>query len=101
LNVWELFRDLVDQRVSQSVVSKGVAMENLKRLLQGQGIGSQLLRNIETKFNRVAKFDLFTGTKSEANIRLYQRHGYTITRTQPLSQTVSIVFMEKPAQAGL
>ena len=60
-----------------------------------KGIGSQLLRNIETKFNRVAKFELFTGPKSEANIRLYQRHGYTITRTQPLSQTVSIVFMEK------
>jgi hypothetical protein len=48
----------------------------------------------------VARFELFTGSKSEANIRLYQRHGYTITRTSQLSPTVSIVFMEKPAQAG-
>ena len=29
---WETFRDLIDQRVSQSEVSEGVAMENLKRL---------------------------------------------------------------------
>lgn len=69
--------------------------------LQGQGIGSQLLRSIEARFDRVAKYELFTGSKSEGNIRLYQRHGYTITRTEPLSQTVSIVFMEKPARTGL
>ena len=50
--------------------------------LQGQGIGSQLLRNIEARFNEVSRFELFTGSKSEANIRLYQRHGYTIARTQ-------------------
>ncbi|HJX52529.1 MAG TPA: GNAT family N-acetyltransferase [Polyangia bacterium] len=68
--------------------------------VQGQGIGSQLLRSIEARFDRVAKYELFTGSKSEGNIRLYQRHGYTIARTEPLSQTVSIVFMEKPAQAG-
>jgi ribosomal protein S18 acetylase RimI-like enzyme len=68
--------------------------------LQGQGIGSQLLRSIEARFSSVARFELFTGSKSEANIRLYQRHGYTITRTSQLSPTVSIVFMEKPAQAG-
>lgn len=43
--------------------------------LQGQGIGSQLLRSIEARFNDVSKFELFTGNKSEANIRLYQRHG--------------------------
>jgi ribosomal protein S18 acetylase RimI-like enzyme len=66
--------------------------------LQGQGIGSQLLRAIEARFSNVARFELFTGSKSEANIRLYQRHGYTITRTEKLSQTVSITFMEKPPQ---
>ena len=63
--------------------------------LQGQGIGSKLLRSIEERFKGVSKFELFTGSRSEANIRLYQRHGYTIVRTQPLSQTVSITFLEK------
>lgn len=63
--------------------------------VQRQGIGSQLLRSIEERFTGVSKFELFTGSKSEANIRLYHRHGYTITRTQPLSETVSLVFLEK------
>jgi ribosomal protein S18 acetylase RimI-like enzyme len=69
--------------------------------VQGKGIGSQLLCSIEARFVRVAKYELFTGSKSEGNIRLYRRHGYTITRTEPLSQTVSIVFMEKPGRSGL
>jgi ribosomal protein S18 acetylase RimI-like enzyme len=69
--------------------------------LQGQGIGSQLLRSVETRFGDVARFELFTGSRSEANIRLYQRHGYTITRTQSLSQTISITFLEKRPEHGL
>lgn len=69
--------------------------------LRGQGIGSQLLRSIEAQFKDVSKFELFTGSKSEANIRLYQRHGYVITRTQPRSQTVTLVFLEKRAKEAL
>ncbi len=63
--------------------------------MQGQGIGSKLLQSIEDRFKGISKFELFTGSRSEANIRLYQRHGYRIVRTQPLSQTVSITFLEK------
>lgn len=69
--------------------------------LQGQGIGSQLLLSIEARFKDVSKFGLFTGSKSEANIRLYQRHGYSITRTQALSPTLSLVFLEKRAKEVL
>ncbi|MES2948764.1 MAG: GNAT family N-acetyltransferase [Pseudomonadota bacterium] len=68
---------------------------------QGHGIGSKLLQEIEEKFHQVEKFELFTGSKSDANIRLYQRHGYTVTRTQPLSETVSITFLEKPEKSAL
>ncbi|MCE5250144.1 GNAT family N-acetyltransferase [bacterium] len=68
---------------------------------QKQGIGSQLLRNIEERFKGVSKFELFTGSRSEANIRLYQRHGYSIIRTQPLSTTVLITFLEKRTQNTL
>jgi GNAT superfamily N-acetyltransferase len=39
---------------------------------QGQGIGSQLLAAIEDMHTVAAKYELFTGSKSEANIRLYQ-----------------------------
>ena len=45
-----------------------------------------------------AKFELFSGSKSEANIRLYQRHGYTVTRTESLSPTMLITFLEKPGR---
>jgi ribosomal protein S18 acetylase RimI-like enzyme len=62
---------------------------------QGQGIGSLLLREIEARFDEVEKYELFTGSKSEANIRLYQRHGYAVTRTEPLSPAVAITFLEK------
>jgi ribosomal protein S18 acetylase RimI-like enzyme len=67
---------------------------------QGKGIGSKMLADIESRFPEVSRYELFTGSKSEANIRLYQRHGYKITHTQPLSATVSITFLEKHATAG-
>jgi len=64
---------------------------------QGQGIGSALLKNIEASFPDASKYELFTGSRSQANIRLYQRHGYTISHTQAVSPTVSLTFLEKPA----
>ena len=63
--------------------------------LQRRGIGSQLLRSIEDRFKDAARFELFTGSRSEGNIRLYQRHGYSITRTQTVSPTLSLVVLEK------
>jgi len=66
--------------------------------LQGQGIGSALLRAIEGCFPRAAQYELFTGSRSEANIRLYRRHGYEITRTGRSSEAVTLVFMEKPGR---
>lgn len=68
---------------------------------QGQGIGSRLLRQIEASFSDLSKYEIFTGSKSEANIRLYQRHGYAITRTQVLSSTMSITFLEKHANPAV
>jgi ribosomal protein S18 acetylase RimI-like enzyme len=63
--------------------------------LQGRGIGSSLLREIEARFDQVARYELFTGGRSEGNIRLYRRHGYAITRTQIVSSVLSLVFLEK------
>jgi ribosomal protein S18 acetylase RimI-like enzyme len=63
--------------------------------MRRQGIGSNLLRQIEARFPNVSRFELFTGNRSEANIRLYERHGYVITRTQAVSTALSMTFMEK------
>lgn len=63
--------------------------------LQRRGIGSQLLRYAEQQFSDASRFELFTGSRSEANIRLYERHGYAVFKTLRLSDTVTLVFMEK------
>ncbi len=65
---------------------------------QRQGIGSRLMQSIESLFPEAAKFELFTGSESEGNIRLYARLGYTVSRTERLSPKVSLVFLEKPGQ---
>jgi len=68
---------------------------------QRRGIGSTLLKTIEGQCPVVIRFELFTGSKSENNIRLYQQAGYQVTRTQSLSPAVSITYLEKHATAAL
>lgn len=63
--------------------------------IQRQGVGSALLREIEALFPSAVRFELFTGSRSEGNIRLYGKHGYTITHEKVLSPGVTLVFMSK------
>lgn len=62
---------------------------------QRKGIGSLLMQNIEASFPNARRFELFTGTRSADNIRLYHRLGYKAYHQQDLSQKVQILFMEK------
>lgn len=62
---------------------------------QGKGFGSSLMFAIEEEFSNVKRFELFTGSKSKNNIRLYEKLGYRIFRTDHLSPQVDIVYMEK------
>ena len=62
---------------------------------QRKGIGSLLMARIERTFPRAERFELFTGTRSANNIRLYKRLGYREYREENLSPQVRIVFMEK------
>jgi ribosomal protein S18 acetylase RimI-like enzyme len=76
---------------------------NIGRLIvhpefQCKGIGTRLMSAIETEFPHVGRFELFTGSRSECNIRLYERLGYRIFRTDRLSPQVELVFMEKLRQ---
>ena len=61
---------------------------------RGRGTGSQLLRAIESTFPGCA-FELFTGTRSTENIRLYKRHGYQVLRTDPQKE---LVYLQKKAR---
>jgi ribosomal protein S18 acetylase RimI-like enzyme len=70
---------------------------------QGQGIGTALMVQIESYFDslserlrqRVRRFELFTGHKSDRNIRLYERLGYQIFKHEKIAETLSFAFMEK------
>lgn len=62
---------------------------------QRRGIGSALLREVESMFVCAERFELFTGSLSVGNIRLYGRHGYVITDEKVLSPSVTVVFMCK------
>ena len=65
--------------------------------LQQRGIGAALLDAIEARHPDATAFELFTGDRSEGNLRLYRRHGYGETHRQPVSPEVSLVFLRKPA----
>ncbi|MEW6263029.1 MAG: GNAT family N-acetyltransferase [Thermodesulfobacteriota bacterium] len=62
---------------------------------QRKGIGTQLMLKIEAFFPRAERFELFTGSRSIDNIRLYQRLGYRAYREENLSPNVRLIFMEK------
>ena len=64
---------------------------------QRQGLGSALLLAVEAEFSKANRFQLFTESRSEGNIRLYRRHGYEIAETTRLSEHVTLVFMIKHA----
>lgn len=62
--------------------------------LQGQGIGTKLLRSAQSR-SGAETFELFTGHLSEANIRLYEREGFTVTRSEVLREGVTLIYMRK------
>lgn len=63
--------------------------------MQKKGIGSALMCEIEKQFS-VRRYALFAGTKSAGNIRLYQKLGYTIYKTEHYGcGDIEIFHMEK------
>lgn len=62
---------------------------------QNRGIGTQLLAEIERKYQFCRRFELFTGIKSQKNIRLYEKAGYKAYKTQSVSNKLSLICFEK------
>lgn len=65
---------------------------------QGRGIGTQLLRSIEQACPS-ARYELFTSSKSEKNIRLYERAGYHRFEEKTIGADLTLVFLEKLTSA--
>jgi ribosomal protein S18 acetylase RimI-like enzyme len=62
---------------------------------QGQGIGTRLMGEIERQFASAARFELFTGDRSERNLYLYRKLGYSVFREEQLTSNVRLVYLEK------
>jgi ribosomal protein S18 acetylase RimI-like enzyme len=65
---------------------------------QGRGIGTRLLLALEAGAPAsVRTFSLFTGHRSAANLRLYERLGYREYRRERIGPAVELVHLAKPA----
>lgn len=61
---------------------------------QGEGVGRLLLEAAERR-SGAAQAELFTGSLSEANIRLYESCGYAVSERVPDGDGTEQVFMRK------
>lgn len=66
--------------------------------VQGAGIGTQLLSAVEGRGRDAGarEAELFTGSLSEANLRLYAREGYVETQRIQGDDGIEQVFLRKP-----
>ncbi|WP_144795655.1 GNAT family N-acetyltransferase [Microbacterium paludicola] len=67
--------------------------------MQGEGIGRALLEAAE-QGSTAAEAELFTGSLSEANIRLYERCGYAESQRVPQDDGTEQVFLRKDLRAS-
>jgi len=62
---------------------------------QGRGIGAVLMLRLEQVFPEARRMELFTGHKSERNLKLYRKLGYRAFRQERATAGLTYVFMEK------
>jgi len=63
---------------------------------QGQGLGSSLLMAVDRRLPAsVTELRLFTGERSEGNLRLYERLGYTETHREAIPAGYTLVHYTK------
>jgi GNAT superfamily N-acetyltransferase len=62
---------------------------------QGRGLGTRLMSTIESEFASAKRFEIFTGSRSLANLRLYARLGYGEVRRVAVSAHLELVFLQK------
>ena len=66
---------------------------------QNKGIGKVLMNEIENQFKNIVKrYELFTGSRDQRNVYLYNQLGYKPFKTEYLNSEITFVFMEKSAQ---
>ncbi|GGX48850.1 GNAT family N-acetyltransferase [Streptomyces fructofermentans] len=71
--------------------------------MQRHGLGGRLLDAIEARLTEggaAKSFQLFSGHRSEHNLRLYRKHGYERVSTERVDERLSLVTLVKDARAG-
>lgn len=61
---------------------------------QGKGIGTRLLAAMEAAAPDF-RYELFTSSRSQRNLQLYQRQGYVPFRKEPISPELTLIYLEK------
>jgi anthranilate synthase/aminodeoxychorismate synthase-like glutamine amidotransferase len=61
---------------------------------QGRGIGSRLMHALESDFDSVKRYEIFTGERSDPALRLYGKLGYKEFKRKQMD-TYALVFLEK------
>ncbi len=61
---------------------------------QKQGIGTKLLLAVEYEYPSKI-FELFTSSKSESNLRLYEKLGYRVFKEQSITDELRFVYLVK------
>ena len=62
---------------------------------QNRGIGRLLIEAIESTLTGCQQFELFTGSLSSKNLHLYSKLGYQEFRRQPVSDSLTMIFLRK------
>jgi ribosomal protein S18 acetylase RimI-like enzyme len=63
--------------------------------VQNQGLGTRLMAEIESAFPGAARFELFTGHRSERNLYLYRKLGYRPCKQERVSDALTLIHLEK------
>jgi GNAT superfamily N-acetyltransferase len=63
--------------------------------LRRNGIGTQLLKAVESNMPHVTEYFLFTGSESKGNIVLYEKAGYVVNGQTVEDHGVTLVGMSK------
>lgn len=53
------------------------------------------MKAIENQLHHCLRYELFTGHKSDKNIKLYQKLGYNEVNRQYINDHLTLVYMEK------
>lgn len=61
---------------------------------QGKGIGTKLLKEIEAIYPH-NRCELFTSSKSENNLQLYEQAGYKMFKEEEITPQLTFIYLEK------